>query len=234
MALDGTDLIRMEPPTLQLAGEKGDGWIDGLTDGRSRGAAPAAFTPTGDPVGDRETVDRRIDHRRRKRIERMSRAELIRELMTDAVTGLPNRRAYEETDRKAYQALLDLDSLKWVNDNFGHAAGDAMLCTVAAALRAAAIEAYRIGGDELCCQFDTNAEGEARLAKVSQWLQNATFSFQVADGTVRSCRGIGISYGVARSLVGAELAQMKAKQHRQATGLRSPRGERPPQLVEVV
>jgi diguanylate cyclase (GGDEF)-like protein len=164
----------------------------------------------------------------------MSREELIQELLTDAVTGLANRRAYNEADHKAYQAVIDVDGLKWVNDYFGHPAGDAMLCAVAAALRAARVEAYRVSGDEFVCQFDTEAEAEELLAKVAHRLQEATFNFPAENRRVRSCRGIGISYGIARSLVRAEFALIEAKEHRQAMGRRSPRGEKPPQLVEVV
>lgn len=77
--------------------------------------------------------------------------------VTDPLTGLFNRRQLsEDMDDSlagATRALLlvDLDYLKRLNDSRGHAAGDAALCEVADALRAAAGDdgrVYRTGGDE--------------------------------------------------------------------------------------
>jgi len=80
----------------------------------------------------------------------------------DALTGLLNRAAFEETLGLAartaaangnYAAVLYLDSddFKLINDRFGHAAGDAVLVAVAQRIRAALREGdavARLGGDE--------------------------------------------------------------------------------------
>jgi diguanylate cyclase (GGDEF)-like protein len=90
--------------------------------------------------------------------------QVARELAShDALTGLPNRRAFAETvDRTLRQAspevgsplsiaMIDLDNFKRVNDMFGHAAGDSVLQAIAGALddvtRPGDFVA-RIGGDE--------------------------------------------------------------------------------------
>lgn len=85
-----------------------------------------------------------------------------REAITDALTGLANRRALER-DFSRYQALAnreglglaislwDLDNLKTINDRQGHKAGDAHLAQFAQVLREEAREGdmvYRVGGDE--------------------------------------------------------------------------------------
>jgi diguanylate cyclase (GGDEF)-like protein/PAS domain S-box-containing protein len=93
-------------------------------------------------------------------------AELLRELAYrashDSLTGLPNREEFErQLDRLVQDAVangtahalcyLDLDQFKLVNDSCGHAAGDALLKDVAAALREALDEGdlvARLGGDE--------------------------------------------------------------------------------------
>ena len=84
-----------------------------------------------------------------------------REALTDALTGLPNRRAlardldqqFADPRRRATLCMFDLDGFKVYNDTFGHAAGDALLARLGAKL-AAAVEgsgtAYRMGGDEFC------------------------------------------------------------------------------------
>jgi cyclic di-GMP phosphodiesterase len=82
------------------------------------------------------------------------------EARRDALTGLPNRRAFDEQldrlleengDNPITVALLDVDGFKTVNDTGGHAAGDEVLATLARIfLRAvrANEHVYRIGGDE--------------------------------------------------------------------------------------
>lgn len=76
---------------------------------------------------------------------------------TDALTGLPNRAAFDRVlsgpaiaSRRWAIMLADIDNLKLVNDTFGHAAGDALIKVVADRLRAAAEPefTFRLGGDE--------------------------------------------------------------------------------------
>ena len=74
---------------------------------------------------------------------------------TDALCSIPNRAAFlariEAPPASGTVAMIDVDSLKTINDRFGHAAGDAALATAARCLRercAAAGTVYRIGGDE--------------------------------------------------------------------------------------
>jgi diguanylate cyclase (GGDEF)-like protein len=100
--------------------------------------------------------------------------------MTDALTGLGNRRAFdlcrereESRCRDIGQRLtaiqLDLDDLKATNDRDGHAAGDALIRAAAQALREAVrrdAHVARIGGDEFavllpgCGLAEANAIGE--------------------------------------------------------------------------
>jgi diguanylate cyclase (GGDEF)-like protein len=90
-------------------------------------------------------------------------SEVQAEARVDALTGLANRRAWEEAledaarrlgDGTAVSAMVlmaDLDGLKYVNDTYGHAAGDALIRSMAQALRAAlphAAATARLGGDE--------------------------------------------------------------------------------------
>ncbi len=90
--------------------------------------------------------------------------ELTRnEAVTDALTGLSNRRRLvADLDRVMAEAsadepwillLFDLDGFKRYNDTFGHPAGNALLNRLGAKLRAVPPpdgNAYRLGGDEFC------------------------------------------------------------------------------------
>jgi diguanylate cyclase (GGDEF)-like protein len=92
--------------------------------------------------------------------------------LTDALTGLGNRRAlladldaalaYADVRDPAVLALFDLDGFKDYNDAFGHPAGDALLVRLGARLEAATAgrgSAYRLGGDEFCVLLRCRGEG---------------------------------------------------------------------------
>jgi len=87
----------------------------------------------------------------------MSDAEKQAAHFTDQLTGLGNKNAYDERvnfqpDTQVPHAAIDLDGMKWVNDNFGHPAGDAFLrdagifCSDIAEQHC--VDAYRTDGDE--------------------------------------------------------------------------------------
>ena len=135
--------------------------------------------------------------RENKRLLALSRHEAL----SDALTGLRNRRALvndlEEAistatdDRRLLLALFDLDGFKQYNDTFGHPAGDALLVRLGERLDMAMsgrATAYRMGGDEFCVLAPIDrgdADEVAELAALA--LSEAGEAFEV-----------GCSYGLAR------------------------------------
>lgn len=99
-------------------------------------------------------------------------AELSRQAMADPMTGLLNRRAFIPqfelaTGHNVNGVFLvaDVDLLKQVNDQFGHAVGDHVIMAVAQALSAVLPQeslVARIGGDEFCA-YVPNASREQAL-----------------------------------------------------------------------
>ena len=93
----------------------------------------------------------------------------------DPLTGLLNRRRFEETlvarvaDAARYEAggavlLLDLDNFKYVNDSLGHGTGDAVIRSVADLIRGEMRETdvlARLGGDEFALLLPYASESEA-------------------------------------------------------------------------
>jgi diguanylate cyclase (GGDEF)-like protein len=99
-----------------------------------------------------------------------------REAVTDALTGLSNRRQLTADlgqlhpgwgERRARTLVFfDLDGFKRYNDTFGHPAGDALLSRLGASLQALIAErgsAYRVGGDEFCVLLDGRHSRDSRL-----------------------------------------------------------------------
>jgi diguanylate cyclase (GGDEF)-like protein len=94
------------------------------------------------------------------------------EALTDALTGLGNRRALSrelgETGERTVLALFDLDGFKHYNDTFGHPAGDALLVRLGTNLASCLHgrgRAFRMGGDEFCVLFEPGADDPALLVE---------------------------------------------------------------------
>jgi diguanylate cyclase (GGDEF)-like protein/PAS domain S-box-containing protein len=121
----------------------------------------------------------------------------------DALTGLPNRTVFEQRLAKCFQArvermpaavvMIDLDRFKPINDRAGHAAGDAMLRAVAAALRSRVRThdlAVRLGGDEFALLLE-HCPHEAAL--------------HIAEAVRLAITAIVLEWGEHRLQVGASL-----------------------------
>jgi diguanylate cyclase (GGDEF)-like protein len=128
-----------------------------------------------------------------------------RQASTDALTGLPNRRALQDalarmvaqaarSDRPLAAIGIDLDHFKDVNDRFGHDMGDAVLAHVgtllAASVRAGDLVG-RVGGEEFVVLApDTGVDGARTLAESLR----AALAREVVPGLDRDVTG---SFGVA-------------------------------------
>lgn len=131
----------------------------------------------------------------------------------DSVTGSLNRQAFAEglgleAARAGFGAvmMLDMDNLKDINDEHGHAAGDSMLRYLVEVLRSqlrASDKLYRWGGDEFLLVFPgADAQHVARRIRTEL---TAVQSLRLAnDSEVRLCVSIGAAaYKSAEDLVAA-------------------------------
>ena len=100
--------------------------------------------------------------RERKSTLEREAAALRDEVLTDALTGLHNRRAFDQNLENAMRqwerhrrgfvlVFADVDHFKRINDRYGHPVGDGVLRQLSACIRSALRKsdlAFRIGGDE--------------------------------------------------------------------------------------
>jgi len=143
----------------------------------------------------------------------MSPEEMQRELLTSEVTGLPNRRAFDEAGATSAVAMSDVDGLKALN-TFGYEAGNAVLKATAGALREAGLEAYHDKGDEFLCRGNHIKELLAKIECARAILRERTIVVERADGSTLSVTGADFSYGLGKDIDEAE------------SGLRSHQAER--------
>lgn len=132
---------------------------------------------------------------------------LERQALHDPLTKLPNRLLLMDRARQALArshrndgpiALLfvDLDGLKAINDNLGHAVGDMLLVAVAERLAVALRDSdtvARLGGDEFVVLADDLASDEEALAVAERVLGALEAPFEVGSVEVRMTASVGVS-----------------------------------------
>ncbi|HEV3001541.1 MAG TPA: EAL domain-containing protein [Solirubrobacteraceae bacterium] len=116
------------------------------------------------------------------------------EARTDALTGLPNRRAFYEHLAERIRAagphdrfavlVLDMDGFKEINDTLGHPAGDSLLCEAGARLQRSLRRGdvvYRLGGDEFGAVL-SNVTAADQATRVADRLDEAMHNPFAVEG----------------------------------------------------
>lgn len=150
----------------------------------------------------REQALRQTLHEASERLDTMAR--------TDALTGVPNRRFFDEFLAQAWSRavaqtqplsllLIDVDHFKAFNDRYGHQAGDRCLCVVADAiascLRRPVDVLARWGGEEFVVVL-AEADAEA-AADVAQRVRQAVQDCALPHAASVTARMVTVSVGVA-------------------------------------
>ena len=166
------------------------------------------------------------DRTHRKRAE----AQIARLVHHDPLTGIPNRAAFaacidatlelaaKDGDKFALLSL-DLDRFKEVNDVFGHAAGDELLCQVSKRLQAAVGGAFlaRLGGDEFVVIATDGEQPGAAEALAARLLAAVGEGIDVNGQSLRICASVGIAIypangtDAAALIANADAALFRAK-----------------------
>lgn len=142
--------------------------------------------------------------------------------MKDSLTGIANRRCFDETlnnewlraarDRSSISVLMiDVDQFKLFNDSFGHVKGDECLCQVAAAIssqpRRVTDLTARYGGEEFAVVLpNATVAGTERLAGL---IRTAVASLNLAHaGSVHGQVTVSIGCAVEFPLIGTQPASL--------------------------
>lgn len=169
--------------------------------------------------------------RRENRILKIAVAELERVSERDTLTPLFNRRyfltaihqriaRFERHAERAAVVFVDVNQLKYINDSFGHAAGDFALMEIATRLAGAIRStdvAARIGGDEFGLILDQSTEAGAR-AQVTRLCGILSAEPALYDGQeirLSACFGVAmLKSGVTESeiLAAADRDMYRSKQ----------------------
>ncbi len=158
-----------------------------------------------------------------------TRHRLYRELaFTDIMTGLGNRTAFEKKMEELREKpgrqdviifMADMNNLKYINDNFGHAKGDEVIIKIGYLLQRCFDEkcnCYRIGGDEFCVigteipETDFASAGIKFRQFIEQENNTVGFPFSVACGCYPvDEKGIDECFKKADALMYLEKAEYK-------------------------
>lgn len=156
-----------------------------------------------------EAMQARLIESEAQVIETRKKLDEQRHLAThDALTGLPNREAYDRRLQEEFQRhrryggdlsmlVADLDYFKRINDTYGHQAGDMVLKLMAQTIKnsvRASDFVSRFGGEEFVILMPhTNAEQAMQAAEIiRQQIENTPFHYR--QERVQITMSIGISH----------------------------------------
>lgn len=136
---------------------------------------------------------------------------LMSELMIDPMTGLYNRRSFEDslekeieraeqTGAKSYVTIFDIDHFKEVNDTYGHSNGDIVIKALCKMMKEKSKDmglAFRYGGEELVILFH-----DMELSKVMNVVEDIRTEFRCYYFNFMNKDGITCSCGVAEYIKG--------------------------------
>ncbi len=140
--------------------------------------------------------------------QRMESERNIRHMARhDALTGLPNRLAFQDEIKRGLAAatadapaailFIDLDRFKYVNDSLGHPVGDALLKEVAKRLAWAVDEkgaVARFGGDEFAVMQQQMPQPDSAQKLADQIVKLLSAPIELGDMTVQIGASVGIAF----------------------------------------
>jgi diguanylate cyclase (GGDEF)-like protein/PAS domain S-box-containing protein len=136
--------------------------------------------------------------------------KLVDQALSDSLTGLANRRAFDQALLREWELtlrdgsdisllLLDIDHFKRFNDTYGHQAGDDCLCAIAAAVKESVRStdiAARYGGEEIAVILRPMSAADALVVAEKLRARIEALRLPLEEGWVTA--SIGVATALAR------------------------------------
>jgi diguanylate cyclase (GGDEF)-like protein/PAS domain S-box-containing protein len=136
--------------------------------------------------------------------------KLVDQALSDSLTGLANRRAFDQALLREWELtlrdgsdisllLLDIDHFKRFNDSYGHQAGDDCLCAIAAAVKEGVRStdiAARYGGEEIAVILRPMSAADALVVAEKLRARIEALRLPLEEGWVTA--SIGVATALAR------------------------------------
>jgi GGDEF domain-containing protein len=143
----------------------------------------------------------------------MSPDEMRQALLLSDKTGLPNRRAFDESEISPWVAMSDVNGLKTLNDEFGYSAGDTLIKQFAEVLVSVGLDAYHDKGDEFLCKGTSFEELNKKLSQAQRILRQQPFPVLAVDGgRITTIPGADFCFGIGPDVTEAELRLKNQKE----------------------
>jgi diguanylate cyclase (GGDEF)-like protein len=159
-----------------------------------------------------------------------AKQEAERQLITDALTKVPNRFCFNRfiaavnqgKRRNVTLLMIDLNGFKAINDTYGHAAGDSLLIEMAGRFNSMLDRSwqtiYRLGGDEFIITLEQTYGEERVKALVAKLLTTQDKPIEHQGRHFNASMSIGVSHyqygdsvGIEKAIIAADIAMYEAK-----------------------
>lgn len=173
------------------------------------------YNPTGEFRGFISTLVDITENLRLQHLQRAHEQDLYKLTITDPLTGVYNRRHFDELlsnllqinlnkGRHVALILLDVDGFKFINDTYGHPVGDEALKAVASALAGEADVSggvARLAGDEFGIIFQgvDEKEADAIAHRIHDRIRAISIKLAVGQLQIQTSMGVAVAPGHGRS-----------------------------------
>jgi len=166
------------------------------------------YASTGEFAGIVSTLEDVSENLKLQALQREHEQDLYRLTITDPLTGVFNRRHFDEMlvnmmamslprSRQLALLIIDIDGFKFINDTYGHPVGDEVLRTVANKLNAASQggTVARLAGDEFAVLLQNVTEEEAQTAarRIHQELSSIVIHLAVGELRIQTSIGVALA-----------------------------------------
>lgn len=130
-------------------------------------------------------------------------------VLISALTGLPNRQAFDAGTTGRFVAIVDVSLMRMFNEMYGHHAGDRLLRRLADILIGVGLEAYHNGGDDFLCKGESESELRSKLGQAREIFVKPAQIY--ADGYLQTIEEMNFSFAIGATWEQAKSALVVAK-----------------------